>query len=345
MKRRKNSVWRRWLLGILLVAVLALMLIPGGNDLYANRIYPWTGTILSNISSWIPFPVGDLFVVLSILWVILYTIYALIHPKKKFLHAIGNVVEYLLWLFVWFYLAWGLNYGQSSYYERTNTSPVSYNEQVFSNFAKRYVEMLNSNYTVIEERDVEKVKTNIISAYKLHGFNRIRNVNPQVKTMLYTPLASMVGVTGSMAPFFCEFTINGDVQPHRYAATYAHEYAHLQGITSEGEANFYAYLTTTQSTDKGIRFSGYYSILGHVFNNASVLMSQDDYKKLYDSLRPEIKTLLEEDLAFWQEKYSEKIGKVQDYLYNLYLKYNKVKGGTKSYSEVIGLIIAYEQKQ
>ena len=162
----------------------------------------------------------------------------------------------------------------------------------------------------------EKVKENVMSAYKLQGLNRIRVVNPQVKTMLYTPVASMVGVTGSMAPFFCEFTINGDLLAHDYAASYAHEYAHLQGITSEGEANFYAYLATTQSMDKGIRFSGYYSILGHVFNNAKVLMNSDDYFALYESLRPEIKEMIESDRAYWQERYSDLIGEVQEYLYN-----------------------------
>ena len=51
----------------------------------------------------------------------------------------------------------------------------------------------------------------------------------------------MVGVTGSMGPFFCEFTLNGDLLPANYPATYAHELAHLLGITSEAEANFYAY--------------------------------------------------------------------------------------------------------
>lgn len=82
--------------------------------------------------------------------------------------------------------------------------------------------------------------------------------------MLFTPFISMVGVTGSMGPFFCEFTLNGDLLPVNYPATYAHELAHLLGITSEAEANFYAYQVCTRSEAMGIRFSGYFSILGHV---------------------------------------------------------------------------------
>ena len=38
--------------------------------------------------------------------------------------------------------------------------------------------------------------------------------------MVFTPISSMVGVTGSMAPFFCEFTLNCEIRPHDYPAIY-----------------------------------------------------------------------------------------------------------------------------
>ena len=160
--------------------------------------------------------------------------------------------------------------------------------------------------------------------------------------MLYTPLASMVGVTGSMAPFFVEFTLNGDLLPHQYAATYAHEYAHLQGITSEREASFYAYLTTTHSENQAIRFSGYYSVLSYVLRNARQLLGTDSYGDMIKRIRPEIRDLYDADYAYWRAKYSEFIGKAQDHLFDFYLKSNKEPSGRKSYSEVIGLIISYE---
>ena len=94
------------------------------------------------------------------------------------------------------------------------------------------------------------------------GIHRPPHSSPRVKTMLFTPFISMVGVTGSMGPFFCEFTLNGDLLPANYPATYAHELAHLLGITSEAEANFYAYQVCTRSQAKEIRFSGYFSVLG-----------------------------------------------------------------------------------
>lgn len=86
-----------------------------------------------------------------------------------------------------------------------------------------------------------------------------------------------------MGPFFCEFTLNGDLLPVNYPATYAHELAHLLGITSEAEANFYAYQICTRSEAMGIRFSGYFSILGHVLGNAQRLLPEEEYTRLLNA--------------------------------------------------------------
>ncbi len=51
----------------------------------------------------------------------------------------------------------------------------------------------------------------------------------------------------------------------------------------------------TRSVNKEIRFSGYFSILGHVLANARQLMTEEEYKKLFGSIRPEIIELARKD--------------------------------------------------
>lgn len=160
---------------------------------------------------------------------------------------------------------------------------------------------------------------------------------------MFTPFISMVGVTGSMGPFFCEFTLNGDLLPVNYPATYAHELAHLLGITSEAEANFYAYQVCTRSQAMGIRFSGYFSVLNHVLGNAQRLLPKEEYAKLLKRIRPEIIELAKANQTYWAAKYSPVIGAVQDWIYDLYLKGNKIESGRRNYSEVIGLLISYQE--
>lgn len=128
---------------------------------------------------------------------------------------------------------------------------------------------------------------------------------------MFTPFISMVGVTGSMGPFFCEFTLNGDLLPANYPATYAHELAHLLGITSEAEANFYAYQVCTRSQAMGIRFSGYFSVLNHVLGNAQRLLPKEEYAKLLKRIRPEIIELAKANQTYWAAKYSPVVGAVQ----------------------------------
>ena len=283
--------WRHWVLLVLLSLITLTKLIPLWGFIYTTRIYPIIGSLLSPISGLFPFAVGDIFIALSIVWVIFYPIYEIkwrkqpakrffflaakrgCYPKKKV--VFGRVAEYLLWVYAWFYIAWGLNYSQPNIYCRTGMKPVEVSEAKFREFAYRYADSINS---LSKERRVKSEETafddqresqfngmvddglkNRVRDAVLKGYNEIGakeginapfNQHPHAKTMLFTPLSSMSGVTGSMGPFFCEFTLNGDIRPHDYPAIYAHEFAHLLGIANEGEANFYSYIVCTASSDK-----------------------------------------------------------------------------------------------
>ena len=72
-------------------------------------------------------------------------------------------------------------------------------------------------------------------------------------------------------------------------------------------------------------------------------MTEEEYKKLFGSIRPEIIELARKDQEYWMAKYNPLIGDIQDWIYDLYLKGNKIESGRKNYSEVIGLLISYNE--
>ena len=378
--------WRHWLLLSLLVLVLAFKWSPYLGSIYTLYIYSTIGRILSSFSGIFPFAIGDIFIALSIAWVILYPLYEIVlrkrlarrfvflapkgncYPKTK--KVWGRVAEYLLWIYVWFYIAWGLNYSQPNIYQRTGMMPAKVSEKVFREFAYRYADSLN---LLSEERRVKSEETafdgqresqfngivddglkNRVRDAVLKGYNKIGhkeginapfNPHPHAKTMVFTPISSMVGVTGSMAPFFCEFTLNGEIRPHDYPAIYAHEYAHFLGIANEGEANFYSYLACTSSTDKTVKFSGYYHIFFHVLRNVIDVLGEKEGEKFLKHIRPEIIRLAKDDRHYWLSKRSKVLDAAQDFIFDLYLKGNNVSEGRKSYSGVVALILAWEEKQ
>lgn len=332
---------------VLLSVVWATQLIPSLGEVYAQSVYPVISHILSSFSKLIPFAVGDLFIFLSIIGLLFNPIRARYIQKKKWKQILLNEMEYLLWIYAWFYLAWGLNYSQKNFYQRTEIPYTAYTPEIFQEFVDDYITQLNRSYTPVNSINQDLIREETVRIYHQLsdslGVNRPPHEHPRVKTMLFTPFISMVGVTGSMGPFFCEFTLNGDLLPVNYPATYAHELAHLLGITSEAEANFYAYQICTRSEAMGIRFSGYFSILGHVLGNAQRLLPEEKYTRLFKRIRPEIIELAKNNQAYWAAKYSPVVGAVQDWIYDLYLKGNKIESGRQNYSEVVGLLISYQE--
>ena len=369
--------------GILLILLLLIILfkqIPQWSICYTSFIYPHIGAVLSHISGIFPFAIGDLFIALSIAWVILYPIYQIFFKKilirKRWLKQdtillkkrviLGRVAEYLLWIYAWFYIAWGLNYSQPNIYYRMKMMPAKVSEKTLRDFAYRYVDSLNylseacraKNYQFICKNtdSFDKLKaitcSNILKGYNelqkastYMGINRPFNQQPHVKTMVFSRFSSMAGVTGSMGPFFCEFTLNGEVQPHDYPATYAHEFAHFLGVANEGEANFYSYVVCTQAKDKAVRFCGYYHIFFHVLANAYDILGEKEGEALLHRVRPEIIALAKSDRRYWLGKRCKAIDAAQDLIFELYLRGNNVKEGRKSYSGVIALILSWEAKK
>ena len=362
--RFKSLKWRHGVLIALLILVTLTKMIPLWGFIYTTRIYPVIGTLLSPISGFFPFAVGDIFIALSIAWVILYPIYEIRLRKKR---VFGRVAEYLLWVYAWFYIAWGLNYSQPNIYYRIGMKPVEVSKAKFKKFAYQYADSINalsnaslsnaspsnarksiSPDSIVDDALKNRVRDAVLKEYNKIGYregiNRPFNQHPHAKTMVFTPISSMSGVTGSMGPFFCEFTLNGDILAHDYPATYAHEFAHFLGVANEGEANFYSYIVCTASADKQVRFSGYYHIFFHVLNNVFDILGEKEGERFLKHIRPEIIQRARNDRRYWLSKRCKALDAAQDFIFELYLRGNHVAEGRKSYSGVIGLILAWEEK-
>ena len=362
--RFKSLKWRHGVLIALLILVTLTKMIPLWGFIYTTRIYPVIGTLLSPISGFFPFAVGDIFIALSITWVILYPIYEIGLRKKR---VFGRVAEYLLWVYAWFYIAWGLNYSQPNIYYRIGMKPVEVSKAKFKKFAYQYADSINalsnaslsnaspsnarkniSPDSIVDDALKNRVRDAVLKEYNKIGYregiNSPFNQHPHAKTMVFTPISSMSGVTGSMGPFFCEFTLNGDILAHDYPATYAHEFAHFLGVANEGEANFYSYIVCTASADKQVRFSGYYHIFFHVLNNVFDILGEKEGERFLKHIRPEIIQRARNDRHYWLSKRCKALDAAQDFIFELYLRGNHVAEGRKSYSGVISLILAWEEK-
>lgn len=333
------------LLGIGFVVLCRYM--PNLAEGYARTVYPSLSAALSSFSSPFPFPLMEVFVVSLILWLVCYPIW----KRRKGMRWLGILIreiEVLAWVYVWFYLGWGLNYFRYNIYTRLQTPPVAYKEQHFKNFLKEYTDRLNTTYQTDTEIDSERMKeyvhtfyANLPSAYGLAQPKKWQ----EPKNFIFTSLYNKVGVLGSMGPFFAEAQLNADLPEVQYPFTYAHEFSHLLGVSNEAEANYWAYRACTESDLPTLQYCGYFGLFPYVLSNASYLLPKEDFQAWIQTVRPEVIEQYKEKNRYWQERYSPFIGQIQDFTYNLFLKGNQIPSGKKNYAEVIGLLLSLPKEK
>lgn len=160
------------------------------------------------------------------------------------------------------------------------------------------------------------------------------------KCSSFNSLYSNVGVTGFMGPFFAESHVNHELSLLEYPFTYAHELSHLLGISSEAEANLWAYTVCTQSENPFIRFSGYFGLFSYVWSNTRFLLSSFEFDKWESSVPSEVMAAFHHKQLYWSMRYNETLGDLQSALYTFYLKRNRIASGQRNYSQVIGLLLS-----
>lgn len=146
-----------------------------------------------------------------------------------------------------------------------------------------------------------------------------------------------------MGPFFAEAQVNANLLNVQYPFTYAHEFSHLLGVSNEAEANYWAYRACTESSSPDLQYCGYFGLLPYVIFNAKLLLSEEDFQAWAQAIRPEVQEQYNQKNIYWRNHYSPLIGSIQNYVYNLFLKGNKIPSGKKNYAEVIGLLLSLQR--
>ncbi|MGL5979514.1 MAG: DUF3810 domain-containing protein [Phocaeicola sp.] len=347
----KKILWSciKWLPLVLLFAfVIACRYLPYWADAYMYYLYPTLSAFLSGIASLIPYSLEEVLIVGVVLLLLIYPIVARFRRGEK--HTVWRIIKNSLlrvaWIYIWFYLGWGMSYYRSSIYERMKVDKTAYSRDHFLHYLDSYVRNLNLSYTDQVEFDSEELEQEVKSLYsqvkKSYGLSTPQSYQ-HPKELLFNRLYSSVGVLGYVGPFFIEMQLNEELLAIQYPFSYAHEYAHMLGVSSEAEANYWAFQVCSRSVRKEIRYSAYFNLLPYVLNNASNLLPRDSFNSLLATIRPEVLEEMRAKTTYWSNRYSPLVGEVQSWLYNQFLKGNKISSGSKNYGEVIELLIDFQE--
>ncbi len=313
---------------------------------YSRYVYPVIATFLTAISRFIPVSLYDLLIVSAVLCSVAVLVLAALR-RVSWKRVLKGFCYTVAWLYVVFYWAWGMNYFRQDFYMRNHLSHVAVSDSVYYAFTRDYIERYNHSAALAGQVDTAMLRCLTNEGYsrlsrQLKIFRPYRVAHP--KPMLLSGIMAKMGIKGYIGAYFNEPLISTCLLPHEYPFTYVHEMAHVMGISSEAEANLYAFLICTASDDAVVQASGYSALFGYVMSNARRILPENQYKDLLAMVSPQAKSLYEKEYEHWRNLYSTVLGDVQEKLYDWFLKNNRVSSGTKNYSEVIGYLMSYRER-
>jgi len=331
-----------WPFLLLLIVFLSTVIAARNADrvdkIYSAGIYPVISQIFSFISRRVSFSLWDIFWVLLIALIVV-GFFLMILRKIRFGWFVRRILCIGAILYAYFYLSWGYNYFRPDIGHRLNWKNTVNDEQHFLSVLDSLITQSSRYKIVISASDYPLFDSLVERSYSENSHLlkiRYPSGTRRPKTMTFSSLFVKSGVSGYFGPFFNEIHINGKLLPMDYPFVLAHEKAHQFGITSEAEANLYAFVICMNSDDQRLKYSACQSLLLYFLRDASKMK---DYREILKKIDEKVIG----DLRFRQEYYislqNERLAEIQETANDVYLKANKIEDGVMNYDRVVALLL------
>ena len=350
-------IWSAVLFGIFFVSLIINAVIkvnPAFADGVHNTVGAFVRTVLAALTSWIPFSLAEILLILSPVLVGLICW----RMCKHMMHSITQGIRYFVAVLsvisiVFSVLVFGFNAGFYSEgvekkvdFKRENLSPeqlyetaillidairedlpyVSYPENTYSQMTFSYAEMnqkLNQAYDAL------------CDAYP--SFQRMHS---NTKPVMLSKPWTYTHISGVYTFFTGEANVNTNYPDFIMISSAAHEMAHQRGIAKEDEANFTAFLVCSLSDDPYIRYCGYADVLNDLMGKLSSA-SSELYAKARAYMPQELKNEYTSYSVFFDEYRENVAATVSTAVNNAYITSHNQPQGVKSYGLVVDLVAAY----
>lgn len=327
-------------------------------NMFAKRIYFVLVSVYGTMTSIFPFSIAEFGFILGLLFCVFFFLRFLIRLIKgreqrkkivgKFFLNFGCVVSVMFFLYTIFC---GLNYYRYTfaYYSDLKLEKSDTNE-LFDLCISLVEQAKDIRYRLNDAMENEifhiKDSNQKVSHDAMNAMNELAEDYPVLgkyqirpKTVWQSRAMSYAEITGIYIPFTVEANVNVDVPDFEIPFTMCHELCHVRGFMKEGEANFIAYLACMKSNQLEFQYSGTMLALIYAGNQ----LYEDDpirYNELIQTYSKEMLRDLEDDSRYWKRFENTIISKVSNRLNDHYLKVNLQENGSKSYGEMVDLLLA-----
>lgn len=265
---------------------------------------------------------------------------------------------------VLFYVVWGLAYARPAAVERLGWAragdpPPEVDAAELARLATDLVDEVNVLYLELHrwpdglapsepgrswdevDRDIDVGWSRVVEAYGLEPA-AARPRGP-TKRLLSSGLFTWLGIGGFYFPFTAEANVNAWTPAWQMPHTIAHEKAHQRFVASEDEANFFGFLACVHADDPFVRYAGW------LFAQRQVLMALEradplTFTHVIRGRLPGVQRDVNHARRFWA-RFDGPLEQLGDAVNDTYLRANRVRGGIRSYSRSLELVIEWSRRR
>ena len=326
---------------------------------YTNGIYISISRFFRILFGWIPFSIGDLFYLVLIILIIRYLVLFIKNKNRRIALTFQLFAGFSIFYFC-FYFFWGLNYSKMPitstlelYNKNDSTQANNYEIDRLKSLSDKLIIKIISIQSKLVTNDTLPVVISHSKKEILHltqkgyqniskQFNQFTYQPSSIKKSLFSLPLTYMGFAGYLNPLTGEAQVDYLIPKISLPATCSHEVAHQLGIASESEANFIGYLAANNHDDLYFQYSANLMAIRYALYDI-YRFDPELYHEYKNKLPKGVLKNIQETQDFWI-KYENPFEPVFKYFYDNYLKYNQQKDGLKSYNQMVGLLIAYDEK-
>lgn len=320
-------------------------------DWYSDNIYTLLVSTIGRFFGIFPFSFVEIALYLVISGILASFFRMLIRTfQRKTCNWSGYAANLFLFasiIFLSYTLCCGINYGRSSFSEKTGIQTASYTKEELSQTCKYLTEQVNhlADQVSRDASGIADVGNDVpqksqAAMYKLaEEYPALEGYYPLPKGLTIPYILSVQNLSGIYSPFTIEANYNSAMTDYNLPFTACHELSHLRGFMLEDEANFIGFLACTNSDDISFQYSGY--LMGWLYaSNQLYETDYESYVKICEQLADGAKKDLNANSRFWSN-YDGQIAEVSNQINDSYLKANGQEEGVVSYDRMVDLLVAY----
>ena len=355
-----GSIMKSWS-WVLLIALAIIIKFASTQPLwieenYSTNIYPVISKIQRGVFGWIPFSIGDLFYSFLIIIIIfktgqlIKTIYKKQFNRLYLLTGLKQIIFFFLFVYVFFYGLWGLNYSRQGITYQLGLEIKPYTVQDIDTITGILQGRLNFYAETASEKQRDSInrkqilfeKATEAYIYAANSYPFLKYNPPSIKPSIFSYAGNYLGFQGYYNPFSGEGQVNTTIPRMLEPFVTTHEIAHQLGYAKENEANFTAFLACRSYPSNVFRYSLYFDMFNYA---ASELFRKDSVlaRKYKEGLHPQAKKDYKELSDFFKRNRNT-VEPIITWMYGNYLQANNQPEGKRSYNQVVAFLIAYYKK-